>query len=221
MALETVRRTLLRDEAHARLRAAIVRGDLPPGAPLRDGDLADHLGLSRAPVRDALRRLESEGLVRSRPQGWTRVAPLDDDEAAGAAQVLAAVHALAARTAAGRLDGQQLERLERSQRDFEDAVRDGDVDGALDADDRLHGVLVDASGNSALAATVDRWTPLVRRMERRRFAGPAASSSVLAHAELVGACRAGAAETAARLSEHLFRTLDAHLGVGPAPQEDQ
>jgi DNA-binding GntR family transcriptional regulator len=213
MSLPAVSRSLLRDEAHVRLREAIVRGDLPPGATLRDGDLAEQLGLSKAPVREALRRLESEGLVRSKPQGWTRVAPLDDDEARGAAQVLAVVHGLAARTAVGRLDAAHLDELDAAHGAFAAAVRAGDVDVALAADDRLHGVLVDASANAALRDTVARWTPLVRRMERRRFAGPAAEGSVRAHAALVRACRDGDGALAADLSERLFGTLDAHLGA--------
>ncbi|MEU3608415.1 GntR family transcriptional regulator, partial [Streptomyces sp. NPDC035033] len=72
-ALRPVGRTLLRDRAYESLREAIVRGDLAPGALLKDADLADRLGLSRAPVRDALARLTVEGLVETKPQSYTRV----------------------------------------------------------------------------------------------------------------------------------------------------
>src|SRR5690242_20623559 len=66
--VERVGRNLLRDAAYERLRAAIVDGTLPPGLILRSDDIAERLGLSRAPIRDAIGRLTTEGLVESKPQ---------------------------------------------------------------------------------------------------------------------------------------------------------
>ena len=97
--MEPVRRTLLRESAYEAIRDAIVRGELAPGAFVRDTDLAARLGLSRAPVRDALSRLADEGLVESKPQSYTRVTPLDPRDVRDAAAVVRAMHELAARTA--------------------------------------------------------------------------------------------------------------------------
>ena len=72
----TVERHLLRDTAYSRLCDAIVAGTLMPGEQLHDGELCSWLGLSRTPVRDALSRLEDEGLVETAPQRYTRVTPL-------------------------------------------------------------------------------------------------------------------------------------------------
>src|SRR5581483_661314 len=69
--LKPVPRTLLRERAYEAIRDVIVRGDLEPGTPVRDIDLAAQLGLSRAPVRDALARLANEGLVEMKPQSYT------------------------------------------------------------------------------------------------------------------------------------------------------
>jgi len=74
-----VERTLLRDTAYEAIRDAIVRGDLPPGAAMSNVAVADQLGLSRAPVRDALARLADEGLVETKPQSYTRVTALVRD----------------------------------------------------------------------------------------------------------------------------------------------
>ena len=71
-----IARRLHKDEVHDRLLAAIVSGDLPAGARLRDGDLETWLGVSRTPIRTALVRLEQIGLVEAAPQRWTRVARL-------------------------------------------------------------------------------------------------------------------------------------------------
>ena len=67
MSTMTARRPLLRETAYETLRDAVVRGDVAPGEPVRDSELAKRLGLSRAPVRDALARLGHEGLVETRP----------------------------------------------------------------------------------------------------------------------------------------------------------
>src|SRR3954447_10904271 len=77
-------RDLLRDRAYTTLRDAIVDGTLQPGERLRDQELTEWLGLSRTPVRDALSRLEQDGLVETEPQRLTRVAALDPRGAGGA-----------------------------------------------------------------------------------------------------------------------------------------
>jgi hypothetical protein len=71
---QVIARRLHKDEVHDRLLAAIVAGDLPPGARLRDVELEAWLGVSRTPIRTALLRLEQIGLVEALPQRWTRVA---------------------------------------------------------------------------------------------------------------------------------------------------
>src|SRR6266567_2772095 len=74
-------RSLLREEAYVRLRAWIIEGVLLPGSRLRDNEIADALGVSRTPVREAIRRLQDDGLVVAEASRWTKVAPLDVDAA--------------------------------------------------------------------------------------------------------------------------------------------
>src|SRR4051812_696811 len=99
----TLERDLLKDRAYAAIRDAIVDGTLQPGEKLKDQELCSWLGLSRTPVREALGRLEQDGLVETAPQRFTRVAPLDRREARDAFSLVAALHALAAELAAARL----------------------------------------------------------------------------------------------------------------------
>src|SRR5215216_4670769 len=96
-------RDLLRDRAYTTIRDAIVDGTLQPGERLRDQELTEWLGLSRTPVRDALNRLEQDGLVETEPQRFTRVTPLDRRAARDAFPVVAAIHALAAELAVPHL----------------------------------------------------------------------------------------------------------------------
>ncbi|NEC77599.1 GntR family transcriptional regulator, partial [Streptomyces rochei] len=133
-ALRPVPRTLLRDRAHAAIRDAIVAGELAPGAVVRDADLAERLGLSRAPVREAFSRLVDEGLLESKPQSYTRVTPVVSDDVRDAAAVVGAMHELVTRIAVPRLTAADLDTMRAANEHFAAAVRAGDVDGALRAD---------------------------------------------------------------------------------------
>jgi DNA-binding GntR family transcriptional regulator len=206
--LEPVDRPLLRDTAHRLIRDAIVKGDIPPGTVVRDAQLAEQLGLSRGPVRDALARLADEGLVKTKPQSHTRVTPIDPAEVRDAAAVVRAMHELAARTAVPLLSAAQITGMAEANQRFDAAVRAGDVDEALRADDALHDVLVRASGNRAVAATIARYTPLIRRLERVRFSVPAARESVTLHERLIEACRNGDADAAVRVTTEIWHELE-------------
>src|SRR5436190_1052312 len=149
-------RDLLRDRAYAAIRDAIVDGTLAPGERLRDQELQAWLGLSRTPVREALARLEQDGLVESAPQRFTRVAPLDRRAARDAFPVVAALHALAAELAHPRLVAADVARMEEANAGFAGALAAGDVDAALAADDAFHDVFLKAGANSEIPKALDR-----------------------------------------------------------------
>ncbi|CAL9413110.1 GntR family transcriptional regulator [Streptomyces sp. NPDC057838] len=207
-AIRPVPRTLLRDRAYAAIRDAIVAGELEPGAVVRDADLAERLGLSRAPVREAFSRLVDEGLLESKPQSYTRVTPLVAADVRDAAAVVGALHELVTRVAVPRLAGADLAVMRAANERFAAAVRAGDVDAALRADDDLHEVLVRVSGNRAAAATVARYTPLIRRLERRRFGEGGSCRSAGLHERLIDACAAGDTAEAVRVTAEIWRGLE-------------
>ncbi|HEX3516769.1 MAG TPA: GntR family transcriptional regulator [Trebonia sp.] len=206
--LPRVRRTLLRDTAYEVIRDAIVRADIPPGAVVSNAAVAEQLGLSRAPVRDALARLADEGLVETKPQSYTRVTPLALREVRDAAEVVRAMHELAARTAVPLLTAGHIEAMREANRRFEAATRAEDVDAALEFDDDLHGVLIGVCANRAVAATVERYTPLIRRLERPQFSSARARRSVQRHDELIAACAAGDAGQAIQVTAQIWRSLE-------------
>ncbi|MFI9824200.1 GntR family transcriptional regulator [Streptomyces sp. NPDC052013] len=207
-AIQPVRRTLLRDRAYEAIRDAIVAGDIEPGAVVRDADLAERLGLSRAPVREAFARLVDEGLLESKPQSYTRVTPLVAADVRDAAAVVGALHELVTRVAVPRLFAADIEAMRAANERFAAAVEAGDVDGALRADDDLHDVLVRVSGNRAAAATVARYTPLIRRLERRRFGEGGSCRSAGLHERLIEACAAGDVDEAVRVTAEIWRGLE-------------
>ncbi|NEB01422.1 GntR family transcriptional regulator [Streptomyces sp. SID13726] len=206
-AIRPLGRTLLRDRAYASIRDAIVAGEIAPGAVVRDAELAERLGLSRAPVREAFSRLVDEGLLESKPQSYTRVTQVVAAEVRDAAAVVGAMHELVTQVAVPRLFAADLETMRAANERFAAAVAAGDVDQALHADDELHDVLVRVSGNRAAAATAARYTPLIRRLERRRFGEGGNCRSAGLHDRLIGACAAGDVDEAVRVTAEIWREL--------------
>ena len=209
--LAPVGRVLLRDKALDLIREAILIGQLPPGAVVKDAELASRLGLSLAPVRAALARLADEGLVESKPQSHTRVTPLRMGRIRDAVAVVRAMHELAAREAIARITPDDVAAMRAANASFADAVTNGDLDAALAADDELHGVLVRGAENTALTATVDRFTPAIRRLERQRFAAAHGTESVALHDRLIAACAAGDAQRAVATTTEIWTALLSEL----------
>jgi DNA-binding GntR family transcriptional regulator len=195
------------------MRDAIVRGDIPPGAAVNNAAVAEQLGLSRAPVREALARLADEGLVETKPQSYTRVTQLVLKEVRDAAAVVRVMHELAASAAVPLLADRHVEAMREANRRFEAATRTGNVDAAMDHDDELHGVLVSVSGNRAVAATIERYTPLIRRLERRQFSSARARRSVQRHEELIAACAAGDVDQAIQVTSQIWHSLEDLVGA--------
>jgi len=202
-----VDRSLLRDDVYRRLRDAIVDGTFAPGEQLKDLELAAWLRVSRTPVREALLRLAQSGLVQARPGRSTTVSTLDARDIRDARDVVAAMHELAVREAVPALVDADLAAMRDANRRFAAAVRSGDVDAALLADDELHGVLVRIAGNRALETVLEQFTPTVRRAERLRFGTLRGRGSAAQHDQLIRLCAAGDVEGAAAVSYDTWHSL--------------
>lgn len=202
-----MRRRSLADSAYDLLLDEIVAGTLPPGARLRDRELAERLGASRTPVREALRRLADEGLVEVAPQSATRVAPVDVAGAAHAFPVVAALQGLAARLGVPGLDRDALARMDALRAVKREALERADIPAAIAADDAFHDVLVAASGNRELRRSLDRVMPQVRRLDLLHFRALSRDEAVDHDDAVLDACRRGAANEAAQLVEASFLAL--------------
>ena len=184
-------RDLLRDRAYTTIRDAIVDGTLQPGERLRDQELTEWLGLSRTPVREALSRLEQDGLVETEPQRFTRVAPLDRRAARDAFPIVAAIHALAAELGVPRLTAADLERDARRQRALRRRAEGRRRRRRARRRRRLPRRAADrVSANSELTRTLDRLMPRLRRLERLRFGSLAGRASVRQHDAIIAAAAA-------------------------------
>lgn len=204
-------RTLLRDNVYQKLRDAIVDGTFEPGEQLRDAELATWLGVSRTPIREALLRLATSGLVVSQPGRSTFVSAIDPRTLQEARDVVAAMHELAIRETAGKLSADDLDRMRAANRMFEKALGEGDAAKALQADDELHAVPVRASKNRALQAVLDQFGPVVRRAELLRFRSDDGAASLTMHERLIELIESGDVDGATRVAFDTWHSLpDTH-----------
>lgn len=202
-----VRRTLMWQDAYDVLTRAIVRGDLAPGEQLRDGEIAERLGLSRTPVREAVNRLVDIGLVESKVGAYTRVSSLRRSDAEASLAVLTSLDQLAVREGLPRLDEKSLARMRRANRDFAQAVEQQSAARALDADDRFHGVFVHLAANPLLSKLIDQIHPQIHRILYRKFSSTIGSTETTKHHDrLIALCESGDVDRAVQISaEHWER----------------
>ena len=183
-------------------------GTFVPGEQLKDGDLAAWLGVSRTPVREALLRLGTSGLVVAVPGRSTAVSTIDPQAVRDARDVIAAMHGLAVRETAGRLSADDVDRMRDANRRFAEALSANDVATALDADEELHAIPVAALGNRALEAVLEQLGPLVRRAELLRFTHDG-SASVKRHEQLIALLEAGDVRGAESVTFDIWHSLAA------------
>lgn len=199
-------RTLLRDDVFRRLRDSIVDGTFLPGEQLKDADLAEWLGVSRTPVREALLRLGASGLVVAKPGRSTTVSAIDPKTVRDARDVVAAMHMLAVREMAGNSADADLERMREANGRFAVALSAGDIAAAMNADEDFHRVPVTVLGNDAIASVLDQFGPVVRRAERQRFAVDG-QASLERHEQLIARLVAGDVEAASDLTFETWHRL--------------
>ena len=204
-----VDRAALHARAAERLRAMIVRGELAPGEAIGEAELCAALGMSRTPLREALKLLAAEGLVDLKANRGARVASLRAEETDGLFEAVAGIERIAAELAARRADARALRGLRALQDRIERHHGRGELGDYFALNQRIHQEIVAAAGNAALAAAHGS---LLARAERARLFAVTASSarwseSVDEHREILAALEARDAERAGRaLERHVLRT---------------
>ena len=140
----------LRELVFENIRQAIVKGIFAPGERLMEIQLADDLGVSRTPVREAIRKLELEGFVVMIPRRGTYVANLSIKDINDVYEIRISLDVLAAGLAAERIEPEELEELNRLLLEISEAARTGPMDKIVRLDTAFHDVLYKASRNDRL-----------------------------------------------------------------------
>ncbi len=140
----------LRDVVFNTLREAILRGDLKPGERLMELQLAAQLGVSRTPIREAIRMLEQEGLAVTVPRKGAEVAKMTLKGMEDVLEIREALDILACQLACVRITEEQLALLEEKKKAFEASIKSGNVREIAETDVAFHDVIYDATGNPKL-----------------------------------------------------------------------
>ncbi len=156
----------LRDVVFNTLRQAILTGELKPGERLMEIHLANRLGVSRTPIREAIRKLELEGLVTMIPRRGAEVAQITEKSLKDVLEVRRALDALSVELACDRITPEELEALGDACDAFEAATRTHDAKKIAQADVALHDIIVRATSNTRLIQLVNN---LSEQMYRYRF----------------------------------------------------
>lgn len=200
----------LAEHVHARLRDAIADGSLAPETRLSERGLAEQLGVSPAPVRDALRRLEAEGLVHTQPRRGSFVADMGPRRLRQMGRIRAALEGMAAAFAAEQAGPAEIAALRAQLRIMREATLAGDLPALALANDGLHAAILAIAGNAMLERSLRSlrgYDQLTR--DRILAARPQEPRRALReHGAIVAAIRRGdAAAAEARMRAHTLRSL--------------
>lgn len=156
----------LRDEVFNTLRERILKGTLKPGERLMEIHLADQLGVSRTPIREAIRMLELEGLVKMVPRKGAQVAKISREDLQDVLEVRKALDTLAVKLACERITEEEIVKLKEAEEEFERILKTGDTTQIAEADVAFHDVIQIASKNKRLKNMISN---LAERIYRYRF----------------------------------------------------
>ena len=140
----------LRDVVFNTLRQAILKGELEPGERLMEIQLAERLGVSRTPIREAIRKLELEGLVLMIPRKGAEVAEISETSLREVLEVRRSLEELAIELACQRITPEELTALEEAENRFARAVEDGEVMAIAESDENYHELIYQATANDRL-----------------------------------------------------------------------
>jgi DNA-binding GntR family transcriptional regulator len=199
------------DRVVAAIRSLILNGQLPPGFRLRESMLAQQIGVSRTPVREALTRLASEGLVEVRPNRGAVVRAVPPSEAENLTGIRATLEGMAARSAAGHITAEQLADLDKLDGEMHllaSSPSDEDLDGLATLNNRFHDIVHSAANNPTLRFTLQtfRSLPLAHRTFRH-YDPVRLRRSMSSHSELIEALRSRNSDWAEAVTRaHIWST---------------
>lgn len=205
--LPRLRRQSLGAEAYDAIRKAILSGRLRPGQRVIEQHLARQLGVSRAPVREALHRLANEGLVETLPHRGTYVVDLSPKDMWEVYTMRAALETLAIRLVGSTLEPETAEELGSIVAAMETAAKDGRLDDLSEMDMRFHRVICEAAGHRRL---LESWTEMYAHI--RMFISLTGAQKMVSDGERIryhrdvldAMCRGEAEEAAALQREHIL-----------------
>ncbi len=198
----------LRDIVFDAIKEAILTGRLKPGERLMEVQLAEEMGVSRTPVREAIRKLELEGLVVMVPRKGAYVSGLTLKDAAEVFEIRSSLEGLAAALAAERITDDEIKTLDEILNDIAKAREEGDAETIVKKDMEFHQNLFKASRNKRLAQIIYNLKEQIDRFRIQSLSNPDRVKKLLSeHKAILDAIKKGDAESAERLAKaHIYES---------------
>ena len=219
--LQRIKPRVLRQEVLTSLRTAILANEISAGSRLLEADVADQMGVSRAPVREAIRHLEQEGLVEIFPHRGAVVVGLPETEIDAIYELRAVIEGRATAASVGVVGEAELSRLEALIDEMRSAIRTKEVGAIAEFDLQFHGLIVEWSGLTLLRHIWSSLDGLVRLRSYQALDRPGSAARYFlknaagSHTVLVEAIRAGNPEAAAALArQHVLEVPTMLAGLG-------
>lgn len=205
----------LRDVVFNTLRQAILRGELKPGERLMEIQLANKLGVSRTPIREAIRKLELEGLVLMIPRKGAEVAEITEKSLRDVLEVRRALEELAVQIACDKISATQIEVLRLTAQAFKDGLQSEDVTKIAEADVKFHDVIYDATGNQRLIQLLNNLREQMYRYRVEYLKRPEVYPKLLEeHEEIIIAIEKRKKNEASRIvCQHVDNQVEAVIGT--------
>jgi len=195
----------LRELVLEAIREAIIDGVLKPGERLMEIQLAEELGVSRTPIREALRKLELEGFIVMVPRKGAYVSDISLKDIAEVFEIRTALEGLAAGLAAERITDEELDEIERLLAEKADAIAKKDVDKLIEVDSRFHEAIYRGSRNTRLASIINNLREQIQRYRATSLSFPGRmKQSLEEHRDIVEAIQSRDVQLARKVAqEHI------------------
>ena len=153
----------LREMVYEELKMQILKGSIIPGTRMMEVELAEEMGVSRTPIREAIRKLEKEGLVTIEPRRGAYASMISTEDMVEILEVRQDLEGLAAYFAADRMEKSQMEELRQVSNSYNEAVKEGNMEAMIKHDTRFHHIIVESCRNKILVQMIEQLQELVLR----------------------------------------------------------
>lgn len=205
----------LRDVVFNTLRQAILRGELKPGERLMEIQLANKLGVSRTPIREAIRKLELEGLVLMIPRKGAEVADITEKSLMDVLEVRKALEELSVQLTCDRITKDEIYELKKAAENFKETLKSRDITEIAEADVRFHDVIYTATKNQKLIQLLNNLHEQMYRYRIEYLKNEEFYPKLLQeHEEIISRISKGEREAAAKIvCEHIDNQVNAVMDV--------
>jgi len=183
---------LLSEDIAESIKTAIIKGKFKPGEKISEGDLAESMGISRTPLREAFRKLENEGFIQIIPRKGAVVADIDTEEAINLYEIKSTLEGLAARLAAGKMKEKAIGKLEKVNEELKELIDKNDLESFYRVHTRFHEGFVKLCGNKRLIQIISNLNDHFNRFGIISLTLPGQfEKAIEQHAEIIEAFKSG------------------------------